>query len=94
MKIADLVTEEQINYLNELIEAAAVRKKVVRKGKMIIKKDCPPGSKLVDGRKCVKIPAAQRAKMSRIAKKTAKKGKAKRMRTRKRSLRVRKARRL
>lgn len=94
MKISDLITEEQREELKRLVEVAAVRKKLVRKGKLIMKKDCPKGSKLVDGRKCVKIPAAQRAKMSRIAKRTAKKGKSKRLRARKRSLRVRKARRL
>lgn len=75
-------------------EVAPTRKKVVRKGRVVRKKDCPPGYRLVGGSRCQRISGARRAKLRRAGKRAARKGKAKRRISRKRSLRVRKRRKL
>jgi hypothetical protein len=83
MKISDLCQVERLD------EIAAKRKKVVRRGKVIRKKDCPPGYKLVDGIRCMKMSTKDRVKRTRAGKKAAKKSKAARKRTLKRSMRIR-----
>ena len=76
-----------------VLEAAPKRVKVVRRGKVVRKLRCQPGSKLV-GRRCVRQTSKERIIKSRAARKGARKGKVKRIRTRARSIKVRRARRL
>lgn len=72
----------------DLFEAAPVRKKVVRHGKVIIKKDCQPGYKL-EGNTCVRQSSAERLARRRAAKRSARKGKAARIRNLKKSIKLR-----
>jgi hypothetical protein len=78
----------------QLNERTFTRKKVVRKGKVIKKKVCGPGFRLVGGRRCIRQKPAERRKRRIGARIGNRKGKAARMRTRTRSLRVRRRRRL
>lgn len=77
----------------ELMEVRAVRKKVVRKGKVIRKRDCPPGYRLV-GTRCVRQTSAERIKRKRAGKRAARKSKSARRRNIKRAMRIRKRRHL
>lgn len=77
-----------------ITEAAPKRKRVVRGGKVIKKKQCPHGFKLVGGTRCVKQSSQERRARRIAAKRGAKKGKAARKRSRMKSLRLRKRRHL
>ena len=83
------------NKLNDIIqEVAPTRKKVVRKGRVVRKKDCPKGYTLVGGSRCVKQSAGERRTRKRAGKRAARKGKAARKLSRKRSQRIRSRRKL
>jgi len=71
-----------------LMEAAPKRKKVIRKGKTVIRKKCPPGFRLV-GNRCVRQKSSERIARRRGARKGSRKGKAARKRNLKRSLKIR-----
>lgn len=77
--------ENETHILNEVSRTV---KKVIRKGKVIKKKSCPKGYKLV-GNACVKMNKAEAMKRSRGAKRGGRKGKAARIRTRAKSNRIR-----
>ena len=75
--------------LEDLFEAAFTKKKVIRHGKVVKKKQCPKGYKF-DGKRCVKISAVERLARKKGAIKANRSGKAMRKRSLKRSLRIRK----
>lgn len=78
---------------SELDEVAPKRKILFRMGKRLVKKKCPRGYRIKNG-KCVKIVGGLKIKLSRAAKKGAKKRKAKKAqanRNRARTNRKRKA---
>ena len=77
-----------------LTEVRAVRKKVVRRGKVIKKRDCPPGYRLVNGNRCVRQSSRERNIRRRAGRKAARKSKSKRRISRKRSVKVRQRRHL
>lgn len=74
--------------LSDILEVTVKRKRVVRKGKVIRRKVCRPGYKLVNGR-CVRQSASERIKRKRGAIRGNRISKTARKRTRKRSMRVR-----
>ena len=75
-------------------EVSSVRKSVVRHGKVIKKRDCPPGYKLVGGTRCVRQSAHEKLVRRKAGKKASRKSKAKRTQARKRSVKVRQRRHL
>jgi len=94
MSFADYINEQK-EKLNALItEVAVTRKRVVRKGKVIRKKDCPPGFKLVGGTRCVRQKARERITRRKAGRRAARKGKAARRRGQRRSTRIRQRRKL
>ena len=75
--------------VDDLFEARTPkRKRVVRKGKVVRKKKCQPGYRLVDG-KCVRQKPQERIARRRGARKANRKSKTARRRTQRRSNRVR-----
>lgn len=79
--------------LAKIAEVRAIKKKVIRGGKKIRKKECPPGFRLVDGN-CVKQKAGEKRKRKKGAKRAVRKKKvrlAQIIKKRGRSLRRRKA---
>lgn len=89
----DLV-ESELNALDEILtEVRAVRKKSVRGGKVIKRKDCPHGYKLV-GNRCVRMKTKERLTRKRAGKKSARKSKALRRAKFKRSIKIRQRRKL
>ena len=90
----DEIEQELHAELERLDEVAVKRKKVVRHGKVIKRKVCPHGFKLVDGIRCVRQGAGERRRRSKGARRGARKGKSARKRSRMRSLKIRKRRRI
>lgn len=89
MNTDDIFDESQI-----IQEVTPVRKRVVRKGRVIRKKDCPPGYRLVGGTRCVRQKAKERITRRRAGRKASRKSKSKRRQTRRRSIKVRQRRHL
>ena len=79
--------------LQTILEVAFKKRKVVRGGKVIKKKKCPSGYKLV-GNRCVRQSASERMTRKRAGIKSSRKSKAARVRNRKKSFRLRKRRNL
>jgi len=91
-QVLELLSTDELRMLSE----GAKRKIVVRGGKKKIIFKCPSGTKLAKrgGRTCVKMGGAEKAKRSRIAKRSARKARKKRAasnRKRAKSMRKRKA---
>lgn len=72
-----------------LKEVTAVRKRVIRHGKLVKKRDCPPGYTLKDKTRCVRQSAKERIRRKIAGRRAARKGKAARKRNIKRSNRIR-----
>ena len=69
----------------------AIKKRVVRKGKIIRKLICRKGFKAMGGKKCVKIAASERRLRAKMAKRAAKKRRSKKsimLRNRAKSMRI------
>jgi len=89
------LAEAELQELDEfLIEVRAIRKKSIRKGKLVKRKDCPPGYKLVGGRRCVRMKSKERIVRKRAGKRSARKSKSARRVSYKRSIRIRQRRKL
>lgn len=87
--------KSELSKVNTLLnEVRAVKKRMIRGGKLIRKRDCPPGYTLKDGRRCVRQKARERIKRRRAGIKAARKGKAARRRNIKKANRIRKRRKL
>lgn len=84
MLFSEIVSQE----LQSLEEVAVRRKRVVRHARVIRKRTCAPGFRLVNGR-CVRQSARERLNRKRGAIRGDRKSKAQRIRSRRRSLRVR-----
>jgi hypothetical protein len=89
MNTDDIFDDSQI-----IQEVTPTRKRVVRKGRVIRKKDCPPGYRLVGGTRCVRQKARERITRKRAGRRAARKSKARRAATRRRSVKVRQRRHL
>ena len=76
-----------------LLEVSFIKKRLVRKGKVVKKKKCPKGYRLI-GNRCVRQAARERIRRKRAGRKAARKSKAARKRNMKRSLRIRSRRKL
>lgn len=92
MSFEDLLESEQTE-LDIIVEVTARRIKRVRKGKVVRKRKCPHGYRLV-GTRCIKQGSKERIRRKRAGRKAARKGKAARRRNFKRSTRLRKRRHL
>lgn len=92
MKLIQIIQE-----MDKMTEAVTVGSgqiaRVVRQGEVVRRRICPPGKKLVDGR-CVVMDATERQKRHRAAIKSNRKGKNKRIKSRRKALRIRKQRHL
>lgn len=94
MTFIDLV-ESELEELDELLtEVRAIRKKSIRKGKVVRRKDCPPGYKLVGGTRCVRQQSKERITRKRAGKRAARKSKSKRRTSFRRSIKIRQRRKL
>mgnify|MGYP007121427584 CR=1 FL=1 len=83
-----------MNILDEILEEAAIkRKKVVRGGKVIKKKTCPPGYK-VSGNRCQKMSSQERITRKKAGKKSSRKSKSARRRSFQKSVKLRQRRNL
>lgn len=88
------LVEIELDNLDEILtEVRAVRKKSVRGGKVIKRKDCPKGYKLV-GSRCVRMGSKERMTRKRAGKRSARKGKAQRRTNFRKSTRLRQRRNL
>lgn len=92
MKLEDLGIE-LLESIEPLEEAVMRRQRAIRKGRMVRRRYCPKGFRLV-GRRCVKQSATERQRRKLGAKRGNRKNKAARKRSRMRSMRIRRARRL
>lgn len=93
MSFLELV-EAEIQEVEELItEVRAIRKKSIRKGKLVKRRDCPKGYRLT-GKRCVRMKARERITRKRAGKRAARKSKSARRVSFKRSIRIRKRRKL
>ena len=100
--LLEFITDSDVEYDEEETEDGeestededldeAIKKRVVRKGKIIRKLICKPGFKAMGGKKCVKIAASERRVRKKAAKKAAKKRRAKKssmLRHRAKSMRI------
>jgi hypothetical protein len=77
-----------------IVEVRAVRKKSIRKGKVVGRKDCPPGYKLQGGTRCVRMQSKERLVRKRAGKRAARKSKSARRVSFKRSIKIRQRRKL
>ncbi len=94
MRFNELV-EAELQEVEELLEEVrAVRKKSIRKGKVVRRKDCPPGYKLVGGTRCVRMKSREKITRRRAGKRSARKSKSARRVSFKRSIKIRKRRKL
>ena len=92
MSFEDILESEQ-NDLDTIVEVTARRVKRVRKGKVVRKRKCPHGYRL-SGTRCIKQGSKERIRRKRAGRKAARKGKAARRRSFKRSTRLRQRRKL
>ncbi len=92
MKFEDLIFEV-FEELDVLEEVTAKRTRRVRHGKVVRKRKCPHGYKVV-GTRCVRQSAKERIRRKRAGLKAARKGKAARRRNFKKSIRLRQRRNL
>lgn len=88
MKIEEVFKESQ-----ELSEVRFIKKRVIRGGKVVKKKKCPKGYRLI-GNACIRQKARERIRRKRAGRISARKSKAARKRNLKRSFRIRKRRKL
>lgn len=93
MSFLILLEESEKQLDNVIAEVAIKRKRVIRGGKLIKKKDCPKGYKKV-GNRCVKMSSSERLTRKRAGRKAGRKGKAARRRQFKRSIKKRRTRKL
>ena len=93
MSFFKLVEQELMEVDVLLTEITARKTRRVRKGKVVKKRKCPHGY-TVKGTRCVRQKSKERITRKRAGRKAARKGKAARKRTFKRSIRLRQRRKL
>ena len=95
--LLEFITDSDIEYGDEEEPGEdedldeAIKKRVVRKGKIVRKLICKPGFKAMGGKKCVKIAASERRLRAKMAKRAAKKRRSKKsimLRNRAKSMRI------
>ena len=89
------ILESSLSDLDDVIqEVTAIRKKSVRRGRVVKRRDCPKNYRLVGGKRCVRMKSKERITRKRAGRKAARRGKAARKRQFKRSIRMRQRRKL